>query len=75
MSQACYFYMFQCVFTGFIDTDMTRGVIKRQELEKTIPLGRFGLASEVADAALFLAKSNYITGHVSTNNNAFSQKP
>ncbi|XP_072016444.1 carbonyl reductase family member 4-like [Amphiura filiformis] len=49
---------------GFIDTDMTKGIIKRQELEKAIPLGRFGMASEVADAALFLAKSCYITGHV-----------
>ena len=50
--------------TGFIDTDMT-SALKRQELEKVIPLGRFGSTSEVAKAALFLAKSPYVTGQVS----------
>ena len=52
------------VVTGFIDTDMT-SALKRQELEKAIPLGRFGSTSEVANAALFLAKSPYVTGQVS----------
>lgn len=54
---------------GFIETDMTHylkdGEASKAFLEK-IPLGRFGAASEVADATLFLASdmSSYITGQV-----------
>jgi len=54
---------------GFIETDMTHylkdGEASKAFLEK-IPLGRFGSASEVADATLFLASdmSSYITGQV-----------
>src|SRR6202048_1310486 len=38
----------------------------RQNFEKQIPLGRLGQASEIVDAALFLASpmANYITGQV-----------
>ena len=55
---------------GFIETDMTselnaelKGNILRQ-----IPLGRFGTAEDVANAALFLACSSarYVTGQVLT---------
>ena len=47
--------------------------LKRQDLEKVIPLGRFGSTSEVADAALFLAKSPYVTGQVSTVKRMYSR--
>lgn len=51
---------------GFIDTDMTKTLADTQKdlLLKQIPLGRFGDASEVAEAICFLASDNasYITG-------------
>ncbi len=51
---------------GFIDTDMTRGLdeAQRAALTAQIPLGRLGLAADVAAAAVFLASpaAGYITG-------------
>ncbi|AEO61516.1 hypothetical protein MYCTH_2311736 [Thermothelomyces thermophilus ATCC 42464] len=47
------------VVPGYIDTDMTESLANKTELEKKIPLGRFGTASEVADAVAFLAKNEY----------------
>ena len=53
------------VAPGFIDTDMTRALsADRAELEKAIPLGRFGAAEDVAEAVLFLVEAGYITGEV-----------
>ncbi|MBC8173753.1 MAG: 3-oxoacyl-[acyl-carrier-protein] reductase [Chitinophagales bacterium] len=53
---------------GFIETDMTNalGDELKQTYFKSIPLGRFGKVSEVADVALFLASdmSSYVTGQV-----------
>jgi 3-oxoacyl-[acyl-carrier protein] reductase len=54
---------------GFIETDMTHYLKEGSAAEdfmKKIPLGRFGKASEIADATLFLASdmSSYITGQV-----------
>lgn len=56
-----------CVAPGFIDTDMTK---KLPEAQKTallahVPLGRFGLAEEVAAAVTFLASAGaaYVTGN------------
>ena len=54
---------------GLIDTDITGGKLTeemKKEIIKTIPLGRIGRASDVADACLFLASdlSSYITGSV-----------
>ncbi|XP_045408491.1 3-oxoacyl-[acyl-carrier-protein] reductase [Lemur catta] len=51
------------VAPGFIRTDMTKD-LKEEHLKKNIPLGRFGEATEVAHAVVFLLESPYITGHV-----------
>ncbi len=55
---------------GFIETDMTSGLKEelKAELLKTIPLGTFGHAEDIAGAALFLASpaARYITGQVLT---------
>jgi len=53
---------------GFIQTDMTQ-VLKEEvknEMLKLIPLGKFGMAEDVAQLALFLVSdsSSYITGQV-----------
>ncbi len=53
---------------GFIDTDMTSGMpaqLKEQML-KTVPLGRTGTAKEVAAACCYLASDEaaYVTGQV-----------
>ncbi len=51
---------------GFIETDMTSELSDelKQTYFKSIPLGRFGQGSEVADVAVFLASemSSYVTG-------------
>lgn len=49
---------------GFIKTDMTKDIDEASHLASSIVLGRFGEPSEVAQAALFLAQANYITGEV-----------
>jgi 3-oxoacyl-[acyl-carrier protein] reductase len=55
---------------GFIETDMTADIKPEMKTEmlKQIPLGSFGQAEDVANAALFLASSaaRYITGQVLT---------
>jgi 3-oxoacyl-[acyl-carrier protein] reductase len=58
------------VAPGFVATDMTSGLNDqlKAELLKTIPLGAFGQAEDIANAALFLAggAARYITGQVLT---------
>ena len=55
---------------GFIETDMTSELTEELKaiILKQIPMGKFGSADDIADAALFLASSSarYITGQVLT---------
>ena len=55
---------------GFIETDMTSKLNEelKANMLKQIPMGKFGLADDVAGAALFLASpaARYITGQVLT---------
>lgn len=46
------------VVPGYIETDMTAG-LDEKALRLRIPLGRFGMAEEVAGAVLFLAENEY----------------
>ena len=60
---------------GFIDVGMSKGMPDEvtENFKKQIPLGRLGAASEIVDAALFLASpmAGYITGHVLNVNGGF----
>ena len=51
------------LYIGFIKTDMTRKTAS-ETLLSAIPLRRFGEPEEVAEVAVFLAKTPYITGQV-----------
>ncbi len=59
-----------CVAPGFVETDMTLKMNdkQREEIRKTIPLGRLGTAGEIADIVSFLIsdRARYITGSVFT---------
>ncbi len=54
------------VAPGFITTAMTDAIPEniKDEMKKTIPMGRFGSIDDVANAVLFLASQPYITGQV-----------
>lgn len=56
------------VAPGFIQTDMTGSLPEkvREEMMKSIPLGRFGSPEDVANAVVFLSSgdADYITGQV-----------
>ncbi len=60
---------------GFIDVGMSKGMSDEvtENFKKQIPLGRLGEASEIVDAALFLASpmASYITGHTLNVNGGF----
>ncbi len=55
-----------CLCPGVIDTDMFRSYSEtdRAIIEESIPLGRAGTARECAEAALFLAENEYMTGQI-----------
>ncbi len=54
------------IHPGVIDTPMTKGLTKETEKEilKSVPLGRIGKPSDIANAVLFLASdaASYVTG-------------
>jgi 3-oxoacyl-[acyl-carrier protein] reductase len=56
------------VAPGFIDTEMTQGMTDamKEQLLKSIPLGRTGVAREIAAACVYLASDEaaYVTGQV-----------
>ncbi|MGI6021177.1 MAG: 3-oxoacyl-[acyl-carrier-protein] reductase [Lachnospiraceae bacterium] len=53
------------VAPGFIATSMTKELSEKEnELMKSIPLGRVGQVEDVANAIVFLAEADYITGEV-----------
>ena len=54
---------------GLIDTDFhaaTPAEIRKKNVDIRVPLHRYGSAEEVAEAALFLLRSDYITGEIMT---------
>ena len=55
-----------CVAPGFIETDMTKNLLSKNEdaLKRSIPMGRVGSPDEVANVVSFLASdvAGYITG-------------
>ena len=53
---------------GFIDTPMTQGLSEKRkaQVEADVPLGGMGSPDDVAEAVVFLLKSNYATGSIIT---------
>ncbi|CAI2176274.1 8795_t:CDS:10 [Funneliformis geosporum] len=47
---------------GFIETDMTSTISEKETYKNKILMQRFGKPEEVSDAALYLAKADYVTG-------------
>lgn len=52
-----------CVCPGIIDTRMNNAFDK-SELEDEVPAGRLGTPLEVANAVLFFAENEYVTGQI-----------
>ncbi len=56
------------VTPGFIETDMTSGLTAdyREEMKRHTPLGRFGVADDVAAAVVYLAseEAGFVTGEI-----------
>ena len=57
-----------CVAPGYVETDLTQGIVKHPVLSGRIvqrtPLGRFAQADEIAGAVAYLAShaASYVTG-------------
>ena len=58
------------VAPGLIETEMIKGIPRIEELKKSIPLGRFGAADEVAGVVSFLCSkdASYVNGHTMSVN-------
>lgn len=52
-----------CVAPGIIDTRMNEQFSK-DELTAEVPLGRLGTPDEIANAVLFFAENDYVTGQI-----------
>ncbi|MCG3204413.1 MAG: 3-oxoacyl-[acyl-carrier-protein] reductase FabG [Elusimicrobia bacterium] len=66
-----------CLAPGFIDTDMTRGVLGASgmaQISRQIPMRRFGTAQEIAKVAGFLVSNDnsYITGQMIVADGGFT---
>jgi len=63
-----------CVAPGVIDTDMVQ-VLGQETLDslakESIPLARLGTPREIAEAVLYLAQAEYVTGQVLTVDGGF----
>ncbi len=64
-----------CVSPGVIDTDMNSRLTSEEmeELISRVPLGRTGFPEEVAEACLYLAEAQYVTGEVLSVGGGFSK--
>lgn len=64
-----------CVSPGVIDTQMNSRLSESemQELIWQIPLGRLGTGEDVAEACLYLAESDYVTGEVLSVGGGFAK--
>ncbi len=66
-----------CIAPGFIDTELTREILKPAELESLIgqvPVGRLGTPQEIAEAVAFLAspRNTFITGQTLVADGGFT---
>lgn len=64
-----------CISPGVIDTQMNSHLTDAEieELIFSIPMGRIGSPSDVAEACVFLAESSYITGEVLSVGGGFAK--
>jgi 3-oxoacyl-[acyl-carrier protein] reductase len=67
-----------CVAPGFTDTELTRKVLGEEqikEIQKSIPIGRLAVPSEIAKLVLWLAseENTYITGQIIAIDGGFSR--
>lgn len=62
-----------CIAPGVIETDMCAGYTPEDmaALREESPIGRLGTAEDVAQAALYLAKAEFVTGEILSVNGGF----
>jgi len=62
-----------CIAPGVIETDMNKELsdYDRQLIKEQTPLGTIGLPDHIAQAALFLAENQFITGEILNVNGGF----
>ena len=62
-----------CIAPGVIETDMNRDLSgsDRQLIIEQTPLGMIGLPDHIAQAALFLAENQFVTGETLNVNGGF----